>query len=232
VQSRQVVVTRDVPPVPEQQALVVHYKALAAPLERRPVGFLRGPLTQPPRVLPPEATGESTLGNVIADAQLEATRQAGTQVSFMNPGGIRADLDAGEVTYGEVFKVHPFGNTLVTFTLSGRELHTLLEQQWLGPYARILSPSHGFHYAWSDSAPVGAKVDPASLRLYGEPVRPEREYRVTVNSFLAAGGDGFSVMPKGRARVGGPMDVDAFEVYLRANNPLAPPPLDRIRRLP
>ena len=232
VQSRQVVVTRDVPPAPAPQALVARYKALAAPLERRPVGFLQGPLMQPPRVLPPDATGESTLGNVIADAQLEATRQAGTQVSFMNPGGIRADVDAGEVTYGEVFKVHPFGNTLVTFTLTGRELHTLLEQQWLGPYSRILSPSRGFSYAWSDAAPPGAKVDPASLRLHGEPVLPEREYRVTVNSFLAAGGDGFSALPRGRARVGGPLDVDALESYLRAHNPLAPPPLDRIRRLP
>ncbi|HET9451007.1 MAG TPA: 5'-nucleotidase, partial [Aggregicoccus sp.] len=224
--------SRDLPPVPEQQTLVARYKALSAPLERRRVGFLQGALTEASRAAAEGHGGESTLGNVIADAQLEATQAQGAQLSFMNPGGIRAELDAGEVSYGEVFSVHPFGNTLVTLTLSGKELHALLEQQWLGVQPRILSPSHNFAYAWSASAPAGAKVDPASLRLGGEPVRPGREYRVTVNSFLAAGGDGFSVLAQGRARVGGLLDVDALEAYLRAHDPLAPPALGRIRRVP
>jgi 5'-nucleotidase len=235
VRSRQVVITRDVPPAPEQEALVARYQALSAALERRPVGFLEAALPEAPdRSGPPGpgATGETALGNVISDAQLEATRTQGAQVSFMNPGGIRAGLDAGEVTYGEVFTVHPFGNTLVTLTLTGSQLHELLEQQWLGPRVRVLAPSRGFRYAWSGAAPAGAKVDPASLRLDGAPVLPERPYRVTVNSFLAAGGDGFSVLPQGTERVGGPPDVDALEAYLRANSPLAPPPLDRIRRVP
>jgi 5'-nucleotidase len=232
VKSRQVVVSRDVPPVPEQQALVARYKALSSPLERRHVGALTAALIEARHEAAADSTGESALGNIIADAQLEATLAQGAQVSFMNPGGIRASLDAGEVTYGEVFSVHPFGNTLVTLTLSGRELHALLEQQWQDEQPRILSPSRGFTYAWSASAPVGAKVDPASMRLNDEPVHPERVYRVTVNSFLAAGGDGFTILPKAGARAGGPVDVDALEAYLHAHDPLAPPALGRIRRVP
>jgi 5'-nucleotidase len=232
VKSRQEVVTRDVPPVPEEQALVARYKALSAPLEKRPVGFLQAPLRQAPGVLGPTDSGESSIGDVIADAQLEATRAQGAQLSFMNPGGIRADIDAGEVTYGEIFTVHPFGNTMVTLTLTGRELHQLLEQQWLGSRVRILSPSHNFTFTWSASAPEGSKVDPASMRLDGVPVDPAKRYRVTVNSFIAAGGDGFSVLPAAGERVGGMLDLDALQAYLRAHNPLVPPPLDRVHRAP
>jgi 5'-nucleotidase len=230
VKSRQVVIGRDVPPVPAQEALVARYQALTAPLERRPVGFVQAALSDAGEGA--GATGESALGDVIADAQLEATRAQGAQLSFMNPGGIRAELDAGEVTYGEVFTVHPFGNTLVTLSLTGRELHQLLEQQWLGSRVRILSPSQGFTYTWRASAPGGAKVDPASLHLAGVPVRPEQSYRVTVNSFLAAGGDGFTVLPEARERVGGPVDVDALEAYLGAHNPLPAPALGRVQRRP
>jgi 5'-nucleotidase len=231
--ARNVIVTRDVEPHPEVTALVERYKGLAAPLRLRVIGRVTEVLRQPDARRWP--SGESTMGNTIADSQREATRapeRGGAQVAFMNPGGIRAELDAGDVTYDEAFTVQPFGNTLVTMTLTGAQLHTLLEQQWREDgHTRILQPSQGFSYTYKASAPVGQKVDAASLMLDGARVEPAKRYRVTVNSFLATGGDGFLVLAEGTERVGGPVDVDALEAWLRQNQPLSPPDTRRITRV-
>jgi 5'-nucleotidase len=227
-QANNVLVTRDGPGDAAVGALVARYEALSAPLRRRVLGQVTAPLRKPDAATWP--SGESSLGNFIADAQLEATRSAGAQVSFMNPGGIRAELDAGDVTYGEAISVEPFGNALVTLTLTGAQLHQLLEEQWGGDLDRILQPSRGFAYTWSASAPVGHKVDPASLRLDGAPVRPDASYRVTVSSFLAGGGDGFKTLLQATDRQGGPLDVTALESLLKMHSPLPPPSTDRITR--
>ena len=223
-------VTRDVEGVAEVQALIDRYDALAAPLRERVIGRVTARLQQPnARQFP---SGESPLGNVIADAQLAATKDAGAQVAFINPGGIRAELDAGDVTYGEAFTVQPFGNALVTLTLTGAQLDTLLELQWQEDGStRVFAPSRGFSYTWKASAPVGQKVDPASLRLEGRPVDPQGRYRVTVNSFLASGSDGFRVLAEGTERRGGMVDVDALEAWLKNNSPLTPPETNRITRV-
>ena len=227
--AHNLLVTRDVPGVPEVQALVERYEQRSAPLRDRIIGRVSTPLLQPTGQRWP--SGESTLGNLIADAQRAAARDAGSQVAFMNPGGIRADLDAGDVTYGKAFTVQPFGNSLVTLTLTGAQLHTLLEEQWENTPRRILQPSAGFTYTWKASAPVGQKVDPSSLRLDGIPVDPAGHYRVTVNSFLAGGGDGFKVLAAGTERHGGPVDVDALESWLKAHSPLSAPETNRITRV-
>ncbi|WP_239014551.1 bifunctional metallophosphatase/5'-nucleotidase [Archangium violaceum] len=227
--ARNVVVTRDAEGPPEVQALIDRYDRLAAPMRDRVLGRASAPLEQPDDRRWP--SGESTLGNTLADVQLAATKDAGAQVAFMNPGGIRGELDAGDVTYGEAFTLQPFGNTLVTLTLTGAQLHTLLEQQWEGNLVRILQPSRGFSYTWKASAPVGHKVDPASIRLNGVPVDPTGRYRVTVNSFLAGGGDGFRVLAEGTERRGGMVDVDALEAWLKAHSPLSPPETNRITRV-
>jgi 5'-nucleotidase len=228
--AHNVLVTRDVEGVPDVQALVDRYEKLAAPLRDRVLGRVTATLQQPsPQLRLP--SGESTLGDVIADSQLAASKDAGAQVAFINPGGVRADLDVGDVTYGEAFTVQPFGNALVTLTLTGAQLHALLEEQWEGPGARILQPSRSFTYTWKASAPVGQKVDPESIRLNGAPVDPAGRYRVTVNNFLAEGGDGFHVFTEGTERTGGMVDVDALEAYLKAHSPLAPPETNRITRV-
>jgi 5'-nucleotidase len=158
----------------------------------------------------------------------------------MNPGGIRADLTyagspAGEgdgnVTYGEMFTVQPFGNSLVTMTLTGAQIDTLLEQQFAGcgqTANRILQVSAGFSYAWNTSAPACNKVDPSSIKLGGATIDPAGRYRVTVNSFLADGGDNFLVLKQGTDRLGGAVDTDAFEAYFAAFSPVAPGPKNRI----
>jgi 5'-nucleotidase len=79
---------------------------------------------------------------------------------------------------------------------------------------------------------VGSKIDPASITLNGTPVDPTATYRVTVNSFLADGGDGFTVFREGTDRVGGGGDLDAFTAYLGANAPVAPPTPNRVTPLP
>jgi 2',3'-cyclic-nucleotide 2'-phosphodiesterase (5'-nucleotidase family) len=132
----------------------------------------------------------------------------GAQLAFMNRGGVRADPDAGPITWGELFTIHPFGNSLVTMTLTGAQMSTLLEQQWVGQTSpRILQVS-GITYAWSASAPAGARV--SAVVVGGAPLDPAASYRVVVNSFLAGGGDNFTVLAAGTDRVGGDVDLDAL----------------------
>ncbi len=226
-------------PDPAVTALIDKYAELSAPLANSVIGTITTDILRAGN-----AAGESALGDVIADAQLAATSAAGfgeAVVAFMNPGGIRADLTFvsggpeadGEVTFGEAFTVQPFGNSLVTMTLTGAQIETLLEQQWLGqPFPRILQVSDGFSYEWSASAPDGDKVDPASITLGGVVVDPAAGYRVTVNSFLADGGDLFSVLTEGTDRLGGEVDLDALVTYFGANSPVAPGSQDRITVLP
>jgi 5'-nucleotidase len=118
-------------------------------------------------------------------------------------------------------------------TLTGAQIHTLLEQQWIDRPARnILMPSAGFSYTWSQSKPPGARVDPSTIRLHNDAIEPDGRYRVTVNSFLADGGDGFPLFREGTERVDGVADVDALKNYLVVNSPLSPVAPDRIRVLP
>jgi 5'-nucleotidase len=223
------IVTRTVKPDAPVRALVRRYQRLAAPIESRPIGSLAGALTRQE-----SAAGETALGDAIADAQLAATApaaQGGAQIAFMNPGGIRADLQAGPVTYGEAFAVQPFGNILTTMTLTGAQLDKLLEQQFSGGNAeepRVLQVSQGFTYRWSKGAAAGQKVDPASIALNGVVVAPTQQVRVVVNNFLADGGDGFAALTEGTDRLGGAVDVDAFAAYLTARSPLPVPAGGRI----
>jgi 5'-nucleotidase len=231
------IVTRDVPKASLLTALIDKYNAIAAPLANRVIGSITADITRAQNT-----AGESALGDVIADAQLAATDDPGfgeAVVAFMNPGGIRADLTyasspAGEgdgnVTYGEMFTVQPFGNSMVTMTLTGAQIDTLLETQWV--VNRVLQVSNGFTYQWSLGAPVGSKVDTASIMINGVPIDPNGSYRVTVNSFLADGGDGFAVLTQGTDRLGGEVDTDAFEKYFAANSPVAPGPQNRITTVP
>lgn len=216
-------------------ALVDRYAAAAAPLAQREVGRLTAPVLRTPA-----RSGESALGNLIADAQLAATRApatGGAQIAFMNPGGVRADLrgaGGGVVTYGQIFAVQPFANTLVVKRMAGAQLRALLEQQFESgsntvTRPRVLSPSAGFTYAYDLSAPAGSRI--SDMRLQGRPIVDAGVYRVAMNSYLAAGGDNFTVFTQGTDVLGGELDVDALEAYLRAHSPLSPPATDRVKRI-
>ena len=160
------------------------------------------------------------LADLVADGQLAATRATGdAQLALVNPTGVRAELDAGPVTYEELYAVQPFGLHLVTLTLTGEQLRRVLEQQ----VEKVLRVSRGFTYVYDGSRPAGERVDPASMALDGAPIEPAREYRVTVSSFLAAGGDGFTVLREGDRRAPRGEDVEALQAHLGALSPAAPP---------
>jgi 5'-nucleotidase len=218
---------------PAQTKLIEVYEQLAAPLAKRVVGRISAPLTRDE-----SPAGEMAVGQVVADAQLVATRGAadgGAVIALMNPGGLRANLTAaadGSVRYEDLFAVQPFYNNLVTLTLTGAQIVQVLEQQWLNqPRPRILQVSKGFTYSWDNARPAGQRVVPGSVMLDGKVLDAAATYRVTVNSFLADGGDNFGAFKQGRAPKTGAMDVDAFEAHIAKRALGEVVALDRIKRL-
>lgn len=202
---------------PQVAALVQRYATAAKPAAMRPVGKLSGP------ALKDEHDGESTAARLIADAQLGATRAAdrgAAQLSFINATGVRTDLKPaadGTVTFGDIFALQPFGNNLVVKTLTGAQLKRLLEQQFgdergVGRLKSLLVPSAGFAFGYDLTRPAGDRI--TSIKLNGRPIDPAARYRVTVNNFLASGGDGFSVFNEGTDAFDAGLDLDALEAWL------------------
>jgi 5'-nucleotidase len=161
-------------------------------------------------------------------------------MAFMNGGGVRspgftfASSTTGEgngnVTYGEAFTVQPFGNSLVTLSLSTQHIKDFLEEQFAGclgqstTATRFAIPSAGFKYTWDGAKACGARVSNVTLRssstvetlvdASGAVQNPGKSYRVTVNNFMADGGDGYATLVKGTDRIGGAQDIDALTAYL------------------
>jgi len=209
-------------PEPKVGALVARYVAAAAPLASRPVGRLTGPLAKAK-----EGAGmtETPLGNLIADSQLAATRASGAQIALMNPFGIRTSLNPdadGRVTYGDLYAVQPFGNTLMVRDYTGTQLRAVLEQQL---DRKIVLAAAGLTYAYDRSRPAGSRI--LNPRVGGLPLNDAATYRVAMNNFLAFGGDGFTTLTAGRDVAGGPSDLDALAAYLTTDRPVAPPAIGR-----
>lgn len=232
--AKNVAVTRDVPEDADVSQLVEKYSTLAAPMANKVIGNITADISTKS-----SGSGESALGDVIADTQLYAARQEGTAVAFMNVGGIRTDLvykessgeGPGNVTYGEAFSVQPFGNNIVTMNLTGSQIDELLEEQFDNPGPgrnSILQVSVGFNYTWNASAPSGQKVDNSCIMIKGKPIDPKGIYRIAANSFLADGADNFSVLKAGKDRICGVSDLDAFVEYFKAFSPVSPGQMDRI----
>ena len=228
-------VSRDVARAADLTALVSKFGTLAAPLRDRVVGSTTAPILRANNL-----AGESALGDVIADAQLAATSPpafGGAVVAFMNPGGIRADLPAGQVTYGQLFTSQPFSNVMTVLTCTGAQIDALLEQQFRSPVPPapqnnlILQVSNGFTYTWDAALPLNSRVDIASIKIGGVPIEAGTSYRVAMNNFLATGGDGFTVFTGCTNSLGGEIDIDALVAYFEANSPVAPGPQNRITRL-
>jgi 5'-nucleotidase len=230
------IVGQDVMRAPDLTALIAHYSRFAGPLRDRVIGRLASSASRTR-----DDSGESRMGNLVADAQ---QRMTGADAAFILPGGVRAGLAAGDVTFGRAFITQPFGTTLVTMTLTGSQLLELLKQQWCGQHSpQVLQPSAGVSFTWSAGAaiaitgrPCATAANPVSdLRVRGEPVSESDLYRVTVNSSMAAGGGQLPVLTTGTERTGGPEDTEALEAYLAPSLeglPLAPPERDRITRAP
>ncbi len=222
------VVRSDVPENPLLAALAARQAQLLRTLDRAV-----GRITQPiPNI--PNSDGESPLGQLIADAHLEATADAGAEVAFMNPGGIRVPLDfngEGAITYSALYAVQPFGNHLVTLTLSGEQLLQLLEQQWSINGLRRLQISKGSGFVWNPDAPAGQRIARDSVVINGQPLQAARDYRVTVNNYLADGGDNLPILREGRNRVAGITSLDALVAYFGRHTAVAPGAERRVRRV-
>ncbi|MGP3953192.1 bifunctional metallophosphatase/5'-nucleotidase [Streptomyces sp. 7N604] len=241
VASANRVVRRDQPKAADMTALVQRWNKLAAPVANRPIGYISADI--PGRGA---ATPESPLGDLIADAQLEAMAPAdkgGAQIALMNPGGIRSDLvhkasggeGDGVVTYGEGFTVQPFTNMMTAVDLTGAQLITALQQQVSGPNEaspKILQVSEGFTYTLDLTKSGAARVVTDSVKLNGEPIDQAKTYRVAMNEFLSGGGDGFPVLKEGGNKLVGKSDLEALTAYFAAHSsaaePLSPPKADRI----
>jgi 5'-nucleotidase len=229
--AQNIIVRPDGPKEPALTELVTRYTALAAPKENRVVAHLKTELTAVTN-----AAGESTLGNLIADAHLAATRspdQGGAVIAFNNPGSLRAPLvgagranGGGSVTYGQLFRAQPFQNDLIVMTLTGKQIKALLEQQWTpGPVAerpRLLGVSTGFSFTWDAAKPIGERVIADSMRLNGVPIRPDLQYRVVANSFVAGGSEGLTVFAEGTERQTSVLDLEALVQFLSERTEAAP----------
>ena len=227
---------------PTVRNIVQGYNALVSPLAGAVVGTIAKALPSTAN-----AAGEMPAGSLIADAQLAATQPAslgGAQIAFMNAGGVRspgfvsaASAYPYALTYGDAFTVQPFGNSLVTMTLTATQLKALLEQQFKGCAGqaanRVMQVSNGLKYSWSAGAPACSKIvdvtftptdvtvtppvatgAPQIVVSNGVVQNPGRTYRVTVNNFMATGGDGFTTLTGGANSLGGAQDIDALVAYL------------------
>ncbi len=241
------IVTQDVSQDGATKKILDKYTALAAPLANEVIGEItediRSARDNPSGQIP---SGEQPMGDVIADAMLEATTEddfGAADAAFMNAGGVRAGLifdqisggeQPGEVTYGEAFNVQPFGNTLVVKTCTGQQIYDVLNHQFNNPAAgsnRIMLPSANVHYEWT--APTGGTphIVDGSVSFDGVAISKTDPYRVTMNNFMADGGDGYTIFRSCTDALGGEVDLDAFSRYLGAHSPLDPPALDRITKV-
>ncbi|MBP7867660.1 MAG: bifunctional metallophosphatase/5'-nucleotidase [Acidobacteria bacterium] len=202
-------------PDPEVAAFVARAEEKVRPITGRLVGKATGLPIQKKEIF----AGESALGDLIADAHRAAGK---TDFAFTNPTGIRADLVHADVTWGDLFATQPFQNALVRMELTGEEIGRVLRQQWGSQYGYESLQVSGLRYAWRETDdPAGRIVEVRDAA--GNPLDPSRTYTVTVNEFLAQGGNGFNVFRDlGRNRElvrdasGGEIrDVDALADYIR-----------------
>ncbi|MDR6225921.1 bifunctional metallophosphatase/5'-nucleotidase [Desmospora profundinema] len=185
--------------------MVAKYEEIVAPIINEEIAQAGQTISREPN-----EAGESALGNLVADAQRQ---RMDTDFAFMNPGGIRADIREGTVTWGDLYNVQPFGNELVTMTLTGDQIKRLLEQQWQDGRTRFLQIS-GLTYTWDPSRSHGDRV--LDIRKAdGTVVEADTAYTVTANRFIATGGDGFTVFTEATDQVVGPVDLQALIDYIR-----------------
>ncbi len=227
-----ILLSRYISPDPDISDLIAGLAEPIAELAAKPVGEAAMALTgTSPRLC---RIGECLLGNVITDAVLEDT---GVDIVFQNGGGIRADIDEGEVTLGEVLNVLPFGNLISTFELSGADVMAVLENSVSrvevdadnnpivdGASGRFMQVA-GLRYSYDATQEAGSRVLSAEVMQDGEYVAVDAEaiYSVATNDFIRAGGDGFAMLTENAINPydqGRPLDQVVAD-YIAANSPIS-----------
>ncbi|MDX1623470.1 MAG: 5'-nucleotidase C-terminal domain-containing protein [Gemmatimonadota bacterium] len=215
-----------VDPVAAIDSLVDRWAAEVAEVAKRPIATLATPLED-------VRDRETALDDLIADAQRWAT---GTQVALMNGGGIRARLDAGDVTYEDVFRVQPFQNTLMRLELTAEQLRRALDHV----VDDRLGAVSGIRFTFDPTRPVGDRIVDATLTdgdvavvRDGEAVDPDATYTVTANNFMASGGSGYDALTEAVSATNtGLVDSEILAEYLdQLPQPVRYDPQGRIIRL-
>lgn len=156
--------------------------------------------------------GESALGNLVADGQ-RATM--GADIAFVTTGSLRADIEKGDVTWGDLYAVQPFSSAVISMTLTGEQIRSVLERQWEDPLPPHNLAVSGLMYTFDGRRPAGSRV--IEVRVNGAPLDPGQEYTAAMADFLAAGGDRYTTFRDGKDIVNGPLDVDALVMYTESH---------------
>ena len=205
-------------PDPEIAAIVAAHRGEAEKYTSRVVGTILSDLANP--------RDENGIGNMITDAFLEYGRQQGwkTDVAFYNAAGVRAPLPAGPITFGQLYQVLPFANTIVSVDLTGEQLREVLEDA-AGRAGRLQIGGGSFAYRLTE--PSGRRVLEATIA--GQPIDPKRIYHVATIDYLLLGGDGHTWFGKGTNVIYGDVEVDVVAAYMTARSPLDPKVEGRIQ---
>ncbi len=175
---------------PETQAAIDKWNAELETITSQVIGYTEVPLTR--------AYGDdSLLGNISADAILYAMSDYDPDFALNNSGGLRTDIDAGDITYGEVMGVVPFTNELVVMDYTGAQLKELFEHA-AGLTNGVLQVSDGVVMTYNETAPVGSRL--VDVTFNGESLKDDEVYTVALPDFLANGGDGYSTFLEGENR--------------------------------
>jgi 2',3'-cyclic-nucleotide 2'-phosphodiesterase (5'-nucleotidase family) len=195
----------------EVAAIVDARRAEADKYTSRVVGTIKADLDNP--------RDECGLGNMIGDALVEYGRRQGwqTDVGFYNAAGVRAPLKAGPVTFGQLYAVLPFENTIVSVDLTGEQLKEVLEDA-SGRAGRLQIGGGTWVYKFTNAG--GQRVLEATIA--GQPLDPKRVYHVATIDYLLLGGDGHAWFGKGTGIVYGDTESDAVAAYMTAHSPLDP----------
>lgn len=207
-------------PDAEIKAMLDSYVADVAPILNEVIGTTPSYISRDT-----SAAGESAMGNLVADSM---RWQTGTDFAFMNSGGVRADIDAGDITWKEAFTVQPFGNDLVKMNVTGEVIKTLLEQQW-GSKVRIM-PISGLKVAYDDSRAAGDRIV-SITKNDGTPVEMDKTYSITVNNYMAGGGDGYAILATITDKTIDVIDLDALVNYIKAHGEVNPQIEGRVTKL-
>ncbi len=241
LRAQNVIVDRASTPDPAETAVLDKWRSLAGPIAGKVVGTVAQDVTG-------DSNGdrgiETPMADLMADVIKWGTQSGGSQIAFMNVGGVRASFlvdqisngeAKGEITYTEAYNTSPFGNLLVTMDMTGQQIKDTLEQQYIAgrPGGRDnlgLGVSDGFGYTWDATQPQGSRVVPGSMTLNGVPMDMAATYRVGTLNFLANGGDSFTGFMAGTNLLGGKEDLANLVDYLGTHPGLTPPP-DRVAGL-
>ncbi|KGD92043.1 5'-nucleotidase C-terminal domain-containing protein [Rhizobium sp. YS-1r] len=210
------------------QAMVARIDELKAPIEetkKKIVGSAEAAIDGDRRNC---RAKECSMGNLLADAQLDRVKGQGITISIQNGGGLRASIDAGEVTMGEVLTVLPFQNTIATFQIKGSDIIAALENgvSQIDDGAGRFPQVAGLKFSFDKSKPAGSRVSDVQVKEGDAfaPIDPAKTYGVVTNNFVRAGGDGYKIFATSAVNPYdfGPNLEQAVADYLAANNPYKP----------